>query len=234
MSNEPPPSGSDYQPTDRRPIASRERAVFKRVAAILVSRGVTANAISIFGMISAIVAGVALFLTSHWLSGARALFVMAAIGIQLRLIANMLDGMVAIASSKASRVGELYNEMPDRVADAAVLIGAGYAIGGEPTLGWLAAVMAVFVAYVRALGKAAGAHNEFCGPMAKQHRMVAIIVTCLVMAVIPSSITPAWVLPSWLGGRTVSLMALALAIIIVGCVATAVRRTIRIAHALKS
>ena len=50
-------------------------------------------------------------------------------GAQLRLTANMLDGMVALASGRASKVGELYNEVPDRVSDAAVFIGAGLAWG---------------------------------------------------------------------------------------------------------
>jgi phosphatidylglycerophosphate synthase len=39
----------------------------------------------------------------------------------------MLDGMVALASCRDSKVGELYNEVPDRVSDAAVFIGVGYA-----------------------------------------------------------------------------------------------------------
>jgi len=41
-----------------------------------------------------------------------------------------------------------------------------YAQGGQIELGWLAACIALFIAYVRAQGKAAGAHQEFCGPMA--------------------------------------------------------------------
>ena len=32
----------------------------------------------------------------------------------------------------------------------------------------------MFVAYVRAMGKAAGGPNDFCGPMAKPHRMFAL------------------------------------------------------------
>jgi len=57
----------------------------------------------------------------------RILWLVAAGGAQLRLTGNMLDGMVALASGRASKVGELYNEIPDRVSDAAVFIGAGFA-----------------------------------------------------------------------------------------------------------
>ena len=59
----------------------------------------------------------------------RVFWLLAALGAQLRLTANMLDGMVALVSACASKVGELYNEVRDRVSDAAVFIGAGYAWG---------------------------------------------------------------------------------------------------------
>src|SRR4029453_10834989 len=107
--------------------------------------------------------------------------------LELLLTANMLDGRVALASGRASKTGELYNEVPDRVSDAAVFIGAGFAWGGNVALGYIATILAIFTAYVRAAGKIAGAHNEFCGPMAKQHRMLVVTVACLYSAVVPRS-----------------------------------------------
>src|SRR6478672_1892595 len=50
-----------------------------------------------------------------------------AVCVQLRLLANLLDGMVAVASNRTSKLGELFNEFPDRLSDAATLIGLGYA-----------------------------------------------------------------------------------------------------------
>ena len=64
---------------------------------------------------------------------------------------------------RASKTGELYNEVPDRFSDAAVFIGAGFAWGGNITLGYIATILSIFTAYVRAAGKIAGAPNEFCG-----------------------------------------------------------------------
>ena len=92
-----------------------------------------------------------------------------------------------IASSRASKTGELYNEVPDRISDAAVFIGAGFAWGGNITLGYIATILAIFTAYVRAAGKIAGAPNEFCGPMAKQHRMLVITLICVYAAITPRS-----------------------------------------------
>ena len=52
--------------------------------------------------------------------------------------------------------GNRYNEVPDRIADLIILIAAGFAVGGSPTVGLLAAVVAVFVAYVRTMGASVG------------------------------------------------------------------------------
>src|SRR6266436_5351832 len=131
-------------------------------------------------------------------------------------------------SRRASKVGELYNEVPDRVSDAAVFIGAGYAWGGSVALGYIATILAIFTAYVRAAGKIAGAPNEFCGPMAKQHRMLVITVICLYSAVVPRP----WQILHF-DNIEIGVMALALSVIIVGCCITIVRRLNRIAHALR-
>ena len=146
----------------------------------------------------------------------------------LRLWFNMLDGMVALASGRASKVGELYNEVPDRVSDAVVFVGAGYAWGGNVALGYLATILAIFTAYVRAAGKIAGAPNEFCGPMAKQHRMLVITVACVYSVLFPRS----WQI-FHLDDFDVGVMSLALTLIIAGCVVTVLRRFKRIARALR-
>jgi len=177
-------------------------------------------------MWACIVAGLALGLTSVEYN--RIFWLIAAVGAQLRLTANMLDGMVALLSGRASKVGELYNEVPDRVSDAAVFIGAGYAWGGNITLGYIATILAIFTAYVRAAGKIAGAPNEFCGPMAKQHRMLVITVACLYSVVVPRS----WQI-FHLDNLDIGVMSLALTLIIAGCVITVLRRFKGIAHALR-
>jgi phosphatidylglycerophosphate synthase len=221
MGNDP------YRAGERRPIAVRDWRVFQRLAGVLARWGVSPNAISLAGMGSGVAAGASLAATAvltgweqrlAWLAGA--LF------IQLRLLANMLDGMVAVEGCKASPVGALYNEIPDRVSDVAVLVGLGYAQGGETTLGYLAACVALFTAYVRAQGRAAGAPQEFCGPMAKQQRMFTVTVVGLYCALTPIAWQPA-------DDFARGLPALALALIIVLGLATSWRRIVRIASNLK-
>jgi len=176
-------------------------------------------------MCACIVAGIALGVTS--VADYRILWIIAALGAQLRLTANMLDGMVALASGRSSKVGELYNEVPDRISDAAVFIGAGFAWGGNIALGYIATILAVFTAYVRAAGKIAGAPNEFCGPMAKQHRMLVVTLICLYSAVTPRS----WQVIT-LGDSQIGLVTLGLVVIVIGCVITVIHRLSRIAHVL--
>jgi phosphatidylglycerophosphate synthase len=204
---------------DRRPIAARELGIFKSLASRLAKAGVSANAISVLGMLAGLLAGAALVFTARRPELARALWVAAAAFIQLRLLANMLDGMVAIESGTASKVGELYNEVPDRVSDTAVLVGLGYAAGGDPVWGWAAALAAMFTAYVRTTGKGAGAKSDFRGPMAKQQRMFLVTMTAIICA--SSALS------------TSRLPRIVLIVIAAGSVLTALRRLWGVARALK-
>jgi phosphatidylglycerophosphate synthase len=185
-------------------------------------RGVSPNAISLAGMICGVAAGIALSATTYAPFGERVFWLGGALLILLRLLANMFDGMVAIELGQASPIGELYNEVPDRVSDTAILIGAGYAFGGNVALGYLAACVAIFTAYIRAMGKGTGAPQEFCGPMAKQQRMAVVISVAVYCALMPASWQPTW-----------GLMAAGLAVIVVGGLLTAIRRLVRIARNLR-
>jgi len=171
---------------DRRPIAARELGVTQRIAALLVARGASADAISLAGMGAGLLAGLALAGTAWWPEAARPLWIAGAVFVQLRLLANLLDGMVAIGRGIASPAGELFNEVPDRVSDTAVLLGLGVA-AGDAALGLAAALAAMATAYVRAVGKAAGAPSDFRGPMAKQHRMALITALALWCALTPAT-----------------------------------------------
>jgi len=212
------------RPGHRRPIAWRELTVFNRLAAWLADRSVTANSISVTGVLCGLGAGAALWATAHTQQPAleRILWLAAAVLIPTRLLANMLDGMVATHSGNASTVGELYNDVPDRVSDAAILIGLGYSAGGSPELGFAAACLAITTAYVRCLGRALGAGSDFRGPMAKQQRMAVVTGTALFMAVAPAQWRPTWFTSETSQGLGVA--AGALVVINVGCVVTCVRR----------
>src|SRR5829696_3342840 len=102
---------------DRRPLASRNTRWANALAGALARRGVSPNAISVAGLVAGTLAGIA-FAATAWADdwAYRLCWVAGAVGVQLRLLANMLDGMVAVASNRTSKLGELYNELPDRLS----------------------------------------------------------------------------------------------------------------------
>ena len=118
------------------------------------------------------------------------------------------------------------NEIPDRVSDTAIFVGLGYAAGGAPALGYLAALAAMATAYVRAVGVATGAPSEFCGPMAKPQRMFIVTLAALFAAVLSTLGRPPFLF------ATIGVAEAALWVITVGSLFTACRRLARIARAL--
>jgi len=145
--------------------------------------------------------------------------------IQLRLLCNLLDGMMAVEGGKKSKTGELYNELPDRVSDTVILVAAGYTsnagvLGIE--LGWLSALLALATAYVRAFGAQCTGKQNFCGPMAKQHRMFVMTIALIAAAAL-----------SGIGGAQASLL-IALGLVSVGSAVTCIRRIVCTSKELES
>lgn len=217
----------------RRQLKTREKAWAQKLARWMGTTGITPNMISVASVVISI-AGAACLMTASdacckW--GASLLWLGAAACIQLRLLCNLLDGMVAIEGGKKSVVGGLYNEVPDRIADPLLLMAAGYCNEWvvklwDIPLGWVAAVLALMTAYIRVLGGTLGLTQSFMGPMAKQHRMFVLTVACL------GSIAELW----WRkdGKPAECVMTLALAVIVFGSVITCWRRLRLIASELRS
>jgi len=213
---------------NRRPLKSRSSPWAGRAAALLARAGISPNAISATSTVFAMI-GAALFIASAYEPDrARgALLLGAALSIQLRLVCNLLDGMVAMEHAQASTSGPIWNELPDRFADLFFLVGAGYAasLSGVPhaeIAGWLAGAGAVTTAYVRELGRGLGFPADFSGPMAKPQRMALLTAAAVIAA-----LEPLW---QW-SGQT---LAIALGIIALGTLVTIARRVKTLADRLAS
>ena len=101
----------------RRPLKSRGTRWAAAAAKWAAGIGLRPNQISILSIGFAALA-CCLVLTSHVDEGTTAwLFVGAAAGVQLRLLCNMLDGMVAVEGGLRTKTGEIYNELPDRLIE---------------------------------------------------------------------------------------------------------------------
>jgi phosphatidylglycerophosphate synthase len=200
----------------RRPLASRSSGFAQQATAMLLKTSITPNQISLISIAVSLVGAFSLLHAPQrpWL------YLVAMLGIQLRLLCNLLDGMVAVEGGRGTPAGGLYNEIPDRIADSLFLVAWGYACG-SPALGWAAALAAAVTAYIRVLGGALGQKQDFRGPMAKQHRMAALTLACLLA-----------MLETWLRGSS-ALLEIGLWVVTIGSVWTCVERTRGIASGLE-
>jgi len=213
-----------YEPTSRRPIAD----VFRRTANVavrwFVRLGVHPDAVSYGSMVAAAAAG-----ACFWRSGQfPILLVPAALFCYLRLWLNMLDGMVALASGKASLRGEILNDLPDRFSDVIIFVGVAHSGLCNPFLAYWVAIVSLLVAYVGLFGQAVRVQREFSGLMGKPWRMVLLHVGAwITLALI-------W----WGDGNRpyggLTTLDWTHLLIIAGCLQTIWIRLARIVHALKA
>lgn len=159
---------------DRRPLKVRSTAWAIALAKRLNQWGLEPNHISCLSVLFALLGGACVLggEYSPWL------FWVAAVCVQGRLVCNLMDGMVAIEGGRQTPTGPFFNEFPDRLADGLLIVPLGYLVG-QDWLGWAITVMALLTAYVRVLGAALGLPHDFCGPFAKQQRMAALTVGCV-------------------------------------------------------
>lgn len=209
----------------RRPVSARRSSWAIALAAWLARRRVRPNLISLVSLIAAVLAGICLLGAGRSPTLASMILLLVAAGlIELRLLCNLLDGMVAIEGGLGGKQGPVFNELPDRISDAVILVCAGY-FAGAPLwagIGWCAAVLAVLTAYVRALAGSLGAHQDFGGPMAKQARMQVMTAACLAGA----AIAPL--------GYTAPVLSAGLTIVVAGSALTVARRTLHLALELET
>ena len=201
----------------RRPLASRNTRWAVFAAHALLRTPITPNQISVLGIAFSAIGAWALVAAPRAPWG----FLVGALAIQLRLLCNMLDGMVAVEGQRSSSDGPLYNEVPDRVEDTFFLVAFGCA-AGLTWLGFVAALLAMFTAYIRVLGGSLGLAQDFRGPMAKQHRMAVLTLGCL--AAFAENLV----------GPTRYALQITLVIITVGALVTAGRRILAISLQLGS
>jgi phosphatidylglycerophosphate synthase len=208
----------------RRPIKTRQAPWSSWLAGNLVKLGISPNQVSLASVGFALLGAVFYSLATIYPTTKSFYYVGAACCIQLRLLCNMLDGLMAVEYGQKTSTGELYNELPDRLADSIFFVAAGYGCQGPlgAALGYTCALLALSTAYIRALGARFASSQDFCGPMAKPHRMFALTVGSMACALQnPFALD----LP---------IMAATLLIIGLGSIFTCIRRTKNVAAAMEA
>jgi phosphatidylglycerophosphate synthase len=203
-------------------MKARSLVIIQQMASWLARSSVTPNQISVLSVVFSLLVPFS-FATLE--AGSWAASFVALLGIQLRLLCNLLDGMVAIEGQKKSVLGDIYNEFPDRIADTIILVGIALCDRLDSVLlvfAVTAALMAAMTAYTRVLGASVGTKQCFSGPMAKQHRMALLTATIMAMPILPSSLSYQ------------TTLKFALVVISLGCIATIAIRLRKISMELQS
>lgn len=146
------------------------RRRISRLADALVRSNVSADALTWTALILSLIGGVALAVSSgrQWTLFAVPVLALA------RITLNALDGMVAAETGTARPFGEFFNELTDRIADAAWFTGLGFVVGFPLALGTLAGVLITSLAGIAA--KAAGGTRSYRGLMGKADRMILLAI----------------------------------------------------------
>ncbi len=173
----------------RRPLKTRSSRWAAGLSRALLAMGLRPNFISVMSVVFSAVAATSFFILPSTYLPTPLLWIVAAAGVQLRLLCNLMDGMLAVEGGLKTPNGDLYNEFPDRISDVLILASLGFAGGDEwsRTLGWMCACGALTTACVRMHGATLLGSHDFRGPMAKPQRMALVTFTCLLMAGLEST-----------------------------------------------
>jgi phosphatidylglycerophosphate synthase len=171
----------------------------------LIRAGVSADAITVVGLLFALAAGAALWFGR---SGGGWLLIVP-IAVFLRIAANALDGMVAIATGTTHPRGEVLNETADRVADVAIFFPLIAVPGLEPALVTATIAMVLITSTVGITARAAGGPRIYAGVMGKADRMLVVGFAAVV---------------AYFAGNMDAVFSVALAIVLAGSAATFITR----------
>ena len=113
--------------------------------------GVTADALTVFGLVCSIVSAV-LIATGHLIWGV--------VGVAVSGVSDLLDGSIARGSGQASPRGAFFDSVADRASDAILLVGVAWYLADEspylPILAFGVAACSMMVSYERARAESLG------------------------------------------------------------------------------
>ncbi len=160
------------------------QAVVRPLERLAIRSGLSADAITLLAVPVAAIGGACLAASgaAPWLL--LAVPVLAA----LRLILNLLDGMVARATGSMHPMGEMWNELGDRLADVLFIGGLAFAPEVDARLVLAAIAAALLSSYAGITSRAAGASRQYGGVMSKPGRMVVLGIAAPV-----TFVTGSWV-----------------------------------------
>ncbi|MFN8621246.1 MAG: CDP-alcohol phosphatidyltransferase family protein [Chloroflexota bacterium] len=148
------------------------QAMLRPLVDLLVARRVPADLLTLLAVPVAALGGACLALADDRPTLLLAVPALAA----ARLVLNLLDGQVARRSGSVHPMGEVANELGDRIADVLFLGGLAFVTGVGALPAAIAIVAALLASLAGIAAKAAGAPRQYGGVMSKPARMVVLAV----------------------------------------------------------
>ncbi len=141
----------------------------KPVAEAIARSGVDPNILTLSGLALALIAPLA----AHLYGPLGAL-----IAIALSSVLDALDGEVARASGRASRVGAFLDSLCDRISDLAY-IASIMVLGVSPLLAYIAGGSSIIISYIRARAESLGIGVSGVGLMERGERVLGLAIIAL-------------------------------------------------------
>lgn len=184
-------------------LKPRFQALLRPQAELLARIGITANQVTIAGMLVSVAIGGVLL---HW-NERRELFLLLPAWMFLRMALNALDGMLARDFGQKSLLGAYLNELSDVVSDAVLYL----PFVAVAPFGWASIGSIIFLSGLSemagAMGPMIGADRRYDGPMGKSDR--AFVFGALGLWVAVASALPGWVfwlMPAMAGAIAVNVV----------------------------
>ena len=161
-------------------LRSGASRVFGPVADLLLRLGVSPDAVTVAGTLGVMVAALWLFPTGHRLAGARVIGALA--------VSDLVDGLMARKSGRASPWGAFLDSTLDRFGDAAVFTGLLLFLAGPEGDRWGAGaalaclVLGSIVPYARARAEGLGM-TAAVGIAERADRLAAVLVAAALVGV---------------------------------------------------
>ena len=179
------------------------RRALSPTARLLIRAGISADTLTALGLVFAAAAGLGVWLGrdgSTWL-------LLVPVGALLRTAANALDGMVATTTRTTRPLGDVFNEVADRIGDVAVLFPLVLVPEVPDALVAGALAASLVASYLGIAVKAAGGVRVYKGIMGKPDRMFVVGVAAIIGLVLDDAVAAfTWALWIILTGALITFL----------------------------
>ena len=134
------------------------------------------NTINLLALLMSLITGAALLFAPSY----KILFLVVPLSVFIRIAFNALDGMVARTLNLSNKVGEVYNELYDRLSDISIFVFLAFASYADARWVLICLSFILLNSYLGILGKSAGGSRVYKGFIGKADRMLYLGIVSII------------------------------------------------------